>query len=310
MHKLRSIQVLRALAACAVVVLHGYNYVDVTSPARIGAAGVDLFFVISGFIMATVAADKTAARFLSDRAWRILPLWFVAVSPWLLLPNLSRDVVTASLTLWPVYHHAIVHPALGLGWTLSFEFLFYFGFALALSSRPAVPLTLYVVFFLLGFATKEALFVYLGNPMALEFLAGVLIAHLPRSRFGPALMLCGFAWIFLGPLDAGIWNDVSSQALERSFYWGMGAALVVYGAVSAEGLFTSAAWNFPVFLGNASYSIYLFHLLAVERLSWPLSVAGGIAAGIAAHIIIERPITAIRLASKRRSTGLRPQLLG
>ena len=201
--------------------------------------------------MATVAADNTPGRFLSDRAWRILPLWFIAVSPWLLGQHNSPDTIAASLTLWPVYHGRIILPALGLGWTLAFEFLFYFGFALALASRHLVALTLFAVFFLLGFTTGRALFVYLGNPMALEFLAGVGIARLPPSRLGLPIMLCGFVWIALGPLEAGTWMTVSALAIARVSYWGIGAALVVYGAVSSERLFRGKAGIYPCFSATA-----------------------------------------------------------
>ena len=68
MQKLRSIQTLRALAACGVVVYHTY---DTGGKAAYGGVGVDLFFVISGFIMAKVAQAKTAAKFAQDRLWRI-----------------------------------------------------------------------------------------------------------------------------------------------------------------------------------------------------------------------------------------------
>jgi exopolysaccharide production protein ExoZ len=292
--KLRSIQVLRAIAACAVVTLHAYDYIDLDSAARVGAAGVDLFFVISGYIMATVAADKAPGRFLSDRAWRILPLWFIAVTPWLLGQHNSPDTIAASVTLWPVYHDRIILPALGLGWTLAFEFLFYFGFALALASRPLVSSMLFALFFVLGFATGRALFVYLGNPMALEFLAGVVIAGLPRARFGLPIMLCGFVWIALGPLEAGTWMAVSALAIARVTYWGIGAALVVYGAVSSERLFRGKAWNVPVFLGNASYSIYLFHELAVSHFAWPLNLAAGVALGVAVYLLVEKRLRSVR----------------
>jgi peptidoglycan/LPS O-acetylase OafA/YrhL len=70
--KLRSVQALRAIAACAVVVLHAVP--DARAPvggAGYGAAGVDLFFVISGFIMANVSKGRTGSEFVRDRLWRI-----------------------------------------------------------------------------------------------------------------------------------------------------------------------------------------------------------------------------------------------
>ena len=86
MQKFRSIQVLRAVAACAVVVLHAYPSSHTPNGnAGYGAFGVDLFFVISGFIMAQIAPERSPQRFLRDRLWRIYPLWWVAVLPWLFM---------------------------------------------------------------------------------------------------------------------------------------------------------------------------------------------------------------------------------
>src|SRR5438128_2745859 len=71
--------------------------------AGYGAAGVDLFFVISGFIMAQVSLGRTAGQFLGDRLWRIYPLWWVAVLPWLFLLPRGPTFIASSLTLWPIY---------------------------------------------------------------------------------------------------------------------------------------------------------------------------------------------------------------
>src|SRR6476660_8625220 len=115
--KLRSIQVLRALAACAVVVLHAYP--DAHAPignAGYGAAGVDLFFVISGFSMANVAEGRTARGFIGGRLWRIYPVWWVAVVPWLFMVPRGGTFVLFSLTLWPIYPGGYYVPVLKVGW--------------------------------------------------------------------------------------------------------------------------------------------------------------------------------------------------
>jgi peptidoglycan/LPS O-acetylase OafA/YrhL len=148
--------------------------------ARLGAAGVDLFFVISGFIMATIA-KPSAGRFLFDRFWRIFPLWLVAVTPWLIALRPGPSIIAASLTLWPVYHQFTM-PALDVGWTLSFELLFYVAMALGMRTRAAVPLTLFGVALAAGALTHAPIFDYVGNPMIFEFLFGVGIAKLPRRE--------------------------------------------------------------------------------------------------------------------------------
>src|SRR4051812_39342227 len=98
MRKLRSIQALRALAACAVVAMHahGVGGLQDTGPTRVGAAGVDLFFVISGFIMAHVARERSAAEFIKDRLWRIYPMWIIALAPWLFFTHASFSTVISS----------------------------------------------------------------------------------------------------------------------------------------------------------------------------------------------------------------------
>ena len=74
--KLRSLQVLRAVAAVAVVSVHAQL-------GERGTAGVDLFFVISGFIIGRVMIGRSAWEFARDRIWRIYPIYWVALLPWL-----------------------------------------------------------------------------------------------------------------------------------------------------------------------------------------------------------------------------------
>ena len=90
--RLRSIQVLRGIAAMAVVAHHAFD------GPRLGAAGVDLFFVISGFIMATCTGARSPGQFLADRAWRIYPLWLIAVAPWIVMNPESFLVIVRSIS--------------------------------------------------------------------------------------------------------------------------------------------------------------------------------------------------------------------
>ncbi len=132
---LLSIQCLRGLAALAVVLLHlGWG-----PPFLAGHAGVDVFFVISGFIMMhTGQREPTPGVFLAARARRVLPLWWLVV---LLTAAWTRDNalwrVLASLALWPTRRwdgewQFIVGP----GWSLAYEAGFYLVFAAALLLPP------------------------------------------------------------------------------------------------------------------------------------------------------------------------------
>jgi peptidoglycan/LPS O-acetylase OafA/YrhL len=82
-----------------------------------------VFFVISGFIIATVMRGRTAAEFYRDRLRRIYPAYWVATVPWLLLAIwgglTTPERTLSSLTLWPIYS-AYAEPYLRVAWTLSF----------------------------------------------------------------------------------------------------------------------------------------------------------------------------------------------
>lgn len=306
MQKLRSIQVLRGLAACAVVVLHAVP--DVRSPvgnAGYGAAGVDLFFVISGFIMTTVAQGRAAGDFMRDRLWRIYPLWWVAVLPWLFMVPRGPTFIASSLTLWPIYAGGYYVPVLKVGWTLSFELLFYLGMTLAIATRAALPLLLYALLLFGALTTSSPLLHFLGSPMALEFLMGVAVARLPhRAPFGLFIPL-GIALIaltspYVGDVEASLGGP--QWALWRALEWGCPAALIVWGALSLEPFFARKLFNGPVALGDASYSIYLFHPLLAYGLSfaWPVRLLLAVGAGLAMHLLVERRI----LSARRRFTAL------
>ena len=293
MRKLRSIQVLRAIAACAVVVLHAYP--DAHTPigkAGYGAAGVDLFFVISGFIMANVSQGRNSGDFLGDRLWRIYPLWWVAVLPWLFMVPRGGTFILSSLTLWPVYPGGYYVPVLKVGWTLSFELLFYLGMTLAIATRPIVPMATYALFLLGTLTTSSPVLHFVGSPMALEFLLGVLVAKLPKRASLGLLIAVGLAlFAFTDPGLGDVESSLGPQwALRRALEWGFPAALIVWGALSLEELFRHRAFDVPVAIGDASYSVYLFHPIVAFGLSfaWPVRLVLAIGAGWAMHMLVER----------------------
>lgn len=297
MHKLRSIQVLRGIAAAAVVVHHAYRHVDPNGIARVGAAGVDLFFVISGFIMATIGPGRRPGDFIFDRVWRIFPMWLIAVSPWLLIGHHDLPTVLTSLTLWPIWNGTFHTPALLLGWTLCFEMLFYCAFALALASKPVVPLVAFAFCILL--APKTDLFSYVGSPMIIEFLAGVCIAQLPRIRYPGILMIVGAALFCFAPMDAYTWI-FGWHGFDRLLGWGIPSVMIVYGAISMDQYFKRPAFNFAVLLGDASFSIYLFHeFIVLGLMPWPAEVAAAIGLGVAAYWVIERRLIVLKPKFRR-----------
>lgn len=327
--ELRAIQYLRALAALSVVIYHATQWTG--RSVDLFSAGVDVFFVISGFIMwRTTEDDRTGpGRFLAKRAIRIVPLY------WLITLGLTAAALVAPARFsdqQPTLPHVleslafIQHlnpkgepfPVLQPGWTLNYEAVFYGLFAAALVLPRAWRLR-FLVFALIsgaiaGFMYPPA-YVLLLNPMLLEFLAGVLLAAGLGRGQGPGRSI---GWLLLGLGAAGfgglalvhpMWDEW------RPIFWGPPAILLVAGAVFVEA--DGGVPRLPPLglMGDASYSTYLTHPLTLgalamtgglrSLLTFALAILLAQLAGILCWRFIERPMTD-RLRKRFLRTGKTP----
>ena len=197
------IQYLRGIAALMVVWHHARGQVPEIAqlfPNAFGASGVDLFFVISGFIMAVTASQSTQGpwHFWRRRLIRVVPLYWaltlLMVGAWLIRPALfktlspSWSTLAQSLLFIPHFSASFpdkVWPLLVPGWSLNYEMFFYgiFGLTLALPQRLRVPamslflLAMVSAGYLLEPLVSAAQSVYF-SPLLLEFLLGVWIGSL------------------------------------------------------------------------------------------------------------------------------------
>lgn len=312
--KLRSIQVLRGLAACGVVLLHSYLAGRGAQKGlpMLGASGVDVFFVISGYIIATIAPGQTPGRFLASRFWRVYPPWLLAVVPWLLITPLTLTKGLASVTLWPIYGDFTV-PALDLGWTLSFELLFYLATAIALQSRAYVPLFGFAAAIALNNFSRWVLWDFVGNPIIFEFLIGVALVQFPKSRrLAPFAIALSALLLACSPVS--IYNGHATRSAEyamcRVLLWGVPSALLVYGCATLESAFRSSFFEIPVVLGNASYSIYLWHPLFLRYAPggpWIIEAFFAVVAGVAVYFLVEKPLLRITLRFRSKVFNVRRQ---
>jgi peptidoglycan/LPS O-acetylase OafA/YrhL len=346
--RLYSLQVLRAVAAVAVVFSHFQfdmaRYVTQSTGLpnlMIGNAGVDLFFVISGFVI-VYASEHLFAQpagqwtFLQHRLIRIVPLYWIVTIVYIAIAfaapifEKSYSVVTilGSFFFIPVPRlDGIVEPIVGQGWTLNYEMLFYVVFAVAVAAprRLAVAATAFfligLVFigrFVDGLPTAVA---FWADPIIIEFIFGMGIAlayregvRLPRLA-AVALIVAGFALLALFPTGGSL----------RAFVWGIPAALIVAGSVF-DALLWARGWRIPIIIGNASYALYLVHSFAVRgtlfgakavsldvaKAPWLyllVAVAAAILLGIVVHYTLERPLIAAlrRLARLNRVVTAAPR---
>lgn len=332
MKSISNIQVLRGLAAMGVVVAHAagmllYGDVPVSLPnVEWGAFGVDVFFVVSGFVMAHSAAGLfgepgAALPFLLRRAVRVVPLYWMASLAFALLnaPEAGTARELRALAEGTLRSMLFVPAADGgtsllpTGWTLYAEMAFYLCFACALPfrRRPA----------LLGLGGGLALLGALGaagclpprfgcvaNLQALEFVAGLALAEIrlagwrvPR-RLGLAAAWVTFAYVVADAPHMDGWTAW------RGLAWGGPAAVIVGGLALWDPARRSPLRRALERLGDASYSVYMVHFplfwaLGLAFGSFPRSgphaaqlyvvllVAAALPASFVVHRLVEVPLT-------------------
>jgi peptidoglycan/LPS O-acetylase OafA/YrhL len=295
--KLEGLQVLRGVAALLVLWCHlklnlgqsheHFAHVPLLA-TDFGAIGVDIFFVISGFVISMTAAKmgENWRAFLALRVARIVPLYF-AVSTYMLLESIlssclgGKPMRFSSLTIFDTYAFIPAldgrnfnGPILVNGWTLSFEMWFYLCFASLLWLGAGRRAWLWLpVFFTAGLLANLAftehgrwfLPKFLFHPITLEFCAGCVLYY-ARNRIGKSALYVmgglGLLFLYLGYDQSSLgihWNVLNDAmiGLHRTIIWGGFAACLV-GILTQVDL--KYSWKWPrilLLLGDSSYSIYL-----------------------------------------------------
>lgn len=243
--------------------------------------GVEIFFVISGFVMITATPEgglaaasriRSAQHFLVRRVIRVAPMYWlcsaVKVCLVLLIPSLAlrssidwEHVLKSFLFIPAAGPWGMVQPILPVGWTLNFEFLFYSLFAVCIVVtrwRASLAAVLLLLVFVTGSLTAEpggAMHFY-ARTLLFDFAMGMGIARLAQRDIqlpAPLAWLVLFLVFGMSALNermAGAWFDLVG--------FGLLAGLVVWATVSLESRFLHKLKPLEL-LGNASYSIYLTH---------------------------------------------------
>lgn len=328
------IQYLRGVASLMVVLFHARSYFHAAPEwARLGSRGVDIFFVISGFIMVyatrkianEISPLKSCGSFLGKRFIRVVPLYWLALLitaypyfiNWYETASITPDLVTIFKDFCFIPHLSIVEdekgeifPVLIQGWTLNYEMFFYVIFGVALLTRRHRVITATLILaglVLLGrlhhFHDIPAIFY--TNTILLEFIYGMLLYEIYEKTHDLnfnrmtlwSLAVIGFLLLNIG---SGTNNKV---------VLGAASALIVWVFIQA---FRDAHSRPLQVLGDASYSIYLFHLVAFDLARTivayfsinpsgyvnvitiiAIHVACSIVIGIAIYYFVEKPLLAL-----------------
>ena len=310
--KLLTIQFLRGWAAIIVVLYHSHGlivkravefgaeqtfWLTENQFVKIGAIGVDVFFVLSGFIIFYTSRNTSdLGLYLKKRIVRIYPIWFVAICFMVIItfiPGTSAvfdlQHVVYSLLLIPHYFEGRIVQFVQIGWTLNYEILFYLLFAITLTITKTKRLELIslIIFILWLFAnslpSQLPVFVLLENPLLFEFVIGGWLARLYLSGWTISKkQMVGFAlfvliWLMMFFFSPWLWHF-------RSLISRAPVAIAVF--VIAVFYVPIRDYKVPkifVYLGDASYSIYLFHM-------FPIMVLSGVVHKISIPLLADIPV--------------------
>ncbi len=332
--RIEPLQVLRGIAAILIMAKHTLYEVDLISPIEFNygntknyTVGIDIFFVLSGFIMIYISHGQTgvaaAKEFMLRRVLRIVPTyWFytfaLAVVA-LVMPQVLGKAefipldFLKSLFFIPYINSAgDMQPFLANGWSLNYEMYFYAIFALCLILPVRYSLLAMATYFVVSVATNFGgiggiISQFYGSRIVLEFLFGAFIGFLfiKNIRLPSYFLYIGFAFI-IGAILALFYTDT----LEAN---GIGYSKPFIGVMSVLLLvLPQRAENFPmpkwgVYIGDASYTIYLSHPFAIGAITQILLLLGwqnvihpwfmfvtiflvSIIGGCLAYKIIEKPL--------------------
>lgn len=286
--KLLSIQILRGGAAWLVVVHHFMQQFYSFQPTNLigdffsnyGHFGVDIFFVISGFIMAYILSnsDKSAKDFFINRLIRIIPnYWFWTMVIVILgffineFHSSEATIQTIIMSLFFIPHENPsellgVYPTLTVGWTLNLEMYFYFLLSIILlfklSSNSNILIIVGLLLLLPIFYKLVDIEVYknvAGNLRLFEFAVGIILYYIKDkycSFFESTSMIIFF---FLSLLI--VWFNINNM------FYILCAGFIVYLILRMNSLIsnnkTNIFINFFIYLGEISFSTYLVHAITL-----------------------------------------------
>jgi exopolysaccharide production protein ExoZ len=294
MGKLNNLQLMRALAVLVAVNYHT-NYL-VLGKYQIGGFGVDIFFVISGYVMSMICESNTKF-FLRRRLIRIIPTYWIATLLLFVISKFFKQWAEVSgYNIWDLLMslffipfsksgHTMLTPLLPVGWSLDYEMFFYLLIALALlfTKKYALWITAAVIT-ILSFAflpwevPHSTMHVFNGNLISMEFVLGILLFYACKKISAEwstklrywliPIAALSFAAMFYTECVVLIW-----EYPYRALVFGGGSFIMIGCGV----LLFKAGWDISsrtlILLGDASYILYLIHLYIIHIINKLASVA-------------------------------------
>lgn len=323
MNQVISIQYLRALAAFLVVLYHIAFLVPIGEfifPQ--GRIGVDIFFVISGFVMWVTCQTPDPANFLIRRIIRIVPLYWCATLYFAMVSfsngleigfNATLESFLKSLFFIPFENAdrgGRIVPVAGVGWTLNLEIMFYLIFAAALwVERSRRILIVFAVFASLAMLSQimgaeYRILAFVADGIIFEFVAGMVLGLLYERGLIPVRRSIP-VWAVAYLTFTLTWGAFASDI--RFVDLGLPSIVLVYFVLGFEGRLAARPSPSLLLLGSASYALYLSHKAVLEAffalsfhltwlknplIFWPAVTMACLVSAVVVYKVFEEPVTA------------------
>ncbi|QHM96199.1 acyltransferase family protein [Kosakonia sacchari] len=327
-----NIQAMRGIASIIVFFVHLTSTRQGMAPEWLektiyvfGPAGVDIFFVISGFVVTLAAAKAAGAgntkhsaiNFMAKRIFRIYPAYWAVFAVasvflpfvWLAPDWIPKASAISLLTLTYTYNYKVM-----VAWTLVYEMFFYLVLCLLILSGKRFWHALFIWIFIeiIAIASTNTYDKNLAgyvplNPQIIQFCSGCVVAFICEkfsTHFGKEILFAGgvlFAVMCCVNINLANWDP-----WHRTLTLTLPSAMMIYGAVVAEREKRFLFGKPLLFLGNISFSLYLWHQLTFQSmLSWfeysgmlqqlphflslVIWAACGLAVGYTSYVFIEKP---------------------
>ena len=275
---LKSLQILRAIAATTVVYYH------IGAIPHFGSFGVDIFFVISGFVMAMVIANgQDTYQFAVSRLARIVPLYWILTTCLLVVAAVKPSLLNSTTANFENYLKSIffipyfkengaLNPMLAVGWTLNYEMFFYLCIWLSIfvARKHYLALTsILLISAYLGFGWNTASPVatsFFHSQLFFEFIFGMLSFEIYRRNLMKTLH--SHVMLFLGISSYVVMatTETLNPDIDRVMYFGLPSVLLVLSLTNLEDLIRrkdGSVTKALTTIGDGSYATYLSHFFVV-----------------------------------------------
>ncbi|MBP2155771.1 acyltransferase family protein [Erwinia rhapontici] len=319
---IRSLQALRFYAAFAIVIYHacrqhgietGSNFINKLFTHQL-AFGVDIFFVISGYVIFSSYTNKPkgALYFIIDRIIRIAPMyWFTTIIFTAMLyinfdiyplSDISFDGILKSLLFIPSKNlQGIYLPVHSVGWSLNMEVAFYALMSISIvlfSKRIEIPLIILVSLLYVISGSFDFMSFY-HNGIVFEFLLGVLVAVITKSKLRKPTLSKKYLWIIVSLCVIAM---MLLSDKYRFIYWGIPSFLIVLCLVYSEVEIKTS--DLMMFLGASSYSLYLIHRIVISSMLWIFGNSGNAIVFIASSVLLSVAVAALTYLYVERPVGI------